>query len=276
LGENRVTLAKAGHNSLYAELEPLLRRYFNPRDKEHEDEIIRHAYVTTEEITKYERSFEDFLRTRVIPASDQAGTEVITNKKASSNFTKKLERLSSKHQPFMQLIIGGVGSGKTSFLKRYFNYIIPDELRARTVFCRINFNSASEDLTDIREWVCRSFIECVKESFSHVVDITTEAGLLSVFSQEIKDRGGAYSFLKKSSLASYHERLGSDMLAWMENSELFAKALARALSGDRGLTIIVAFDNVDRREREAQAQNFPDRAVVYGFNARNMPDGAAG
>jgi hypothetical protein len=134
LGENTVTLAKAGHNSLYVELDPILRRYFNPRDKEFEDEIIQHAYVSSDETTKYERTFEDFLRTRVIPTADELGEEIITTKKSSPNFGRKLERLSGRNQPFMQLIIGGVGSGKTSFLKRYFNYTIDPALKDRDLY----------------------------------------------------------------------------------------------------------------------------------------------
>lgn len=256
LGENRVTLAKAGHNSLFEELDPLLRRYFNPRDKQYEEEIIKHAYVTTEEVTKYERSFEDFIRTRVIPSSDEKGELITTTKRSSPNFDGRLEKLSGRNQPFMQLVIGGVGSGKTSFIKRYFNYIMNPSLRDSTVYCRINFNNASDELGDVQAWVCNAFIECIKENFSHIIDTSTEEGLISVFSKEIRDRSGAYSLLKKSSMSKYNERLANDLLDWISDPILFAKSLARAISGDRSLALIIVFDNVDRRDREAQLKIF--------------------
>jgi GTPase SAR1 family protein len=256
LGENRVTLAKAGHNSLYEELSPVLRRYFNPQDKAFEDEIIRNAYVNTDEVTKYERSFEDFLRTRIVPISDEKGQEIETNKRASPGFSKKIGELSSRNQPFMQLIIGGVGAGKTSFLKRYFNYLVPDDLKERLVYCRINFNNAADDLGNLKEWVCQSFIDCIKDNYKHIVDSTTENGLLSIFASEIKDKAGAYSFLKKSSIEKYNEKLGLDLLEWMSKPEIFAKNLARTLGGDRRLILVIAFDNVDRRDREAQLRIF--------------------
>lgn len=115
LGENRVTLAKAGHNSLYSDLDPILRRYFNPKDTELEEKIIQYAYVPTGDVTKYERSFEDFLRTRIIPLADAEGTEIETTKRASPNFQARLEDAFRKRRPFMQLVIGGVGSGKQAF-----------------------------------------------------------------------------------------------------------------------------------------------------------------
>lgn len=256
LGENRVTLAKVGHNTLYEEVDPILRRYFNPREKEYEEEIIRNAYVTTDEVTRYERSFEDYIRTRIVPTSDNRGEEIRTTKRSAAGFDGRLEKLSGSKQPYMQLVIGGVGAGKTSFIKRYFNYIMSKELRKRTVYCRINFNNASDDLSDIKKWVCDSFNDCIKENFAHVVDTTTEEGLRSVFANEIRDRKGAYAFLKKSSLEKYNERLGLDLLDWLSDPERFAKSLARAISGDRGNALIVVFDNVDRREREAQLKIF--------------------
>jgi hypothetical protein len=256
LGENRVTLAKAGQNSLYEELDPILRVYFNPKDREHEDEIIKKAYVSSDDITRYERGFEDFLRSRIVPISDARGQEVVTGKKEAPDFSKRLDALASANQPYMQLVIGGVGSGKTSFLKRFFNYIIDPTLKNRLVYCRINFNEASDDLQDIRNWVCKYFIEKIKDNFSDIIDTETEKGLLSVFSKEIKDLSGAYSLLKKAGGSLYTERLANDLLSWMANPETFARALARSISGDRRLVLIVAFDNVDRRERESQLKIF--------------------
>jgi hypothetical protein len=256
LGENRVNLAKAGHNSLYEELDPILRRFFDPKDKEHEDDIIKNAYVTTDEVTKYERSFEDFLRARIIPTYDDKGIEVETSKKKSERFTNKLDSLVNLNNPYMQLIIGGVGSGKTSFLKRYFNYVIDAQLSDKIVYCRINFNQASDDLQDIRSWVCWQFVELVRERFLHIIDFQSETGLRSVFSKEIKDNQGAYNWLKKASEEKYIERIATDILGWMRDPEVFARSLARSLGGDRARTLVIAFDNVDRRDRESQLKIF--------------------
>lgn len=125
-------------------------------------------------------------------------------------------------QPFMKLVIGGVGSGKTSFIKRYFNYIMSGDLKSKTIYCRINFNNASEDLEDIRAWVCNTFIDIIRENFSHIIDPSSEEGLKSIFSKEIRDRKGAYDLLKKASLIRYNERLAEDMLQWMSEPETFA------------------------------------------------------
>ncbi|MCE8006627.1 type I restriction enzyme HsdR N-terminal domain-containing protein [Aestuariivita sp.] len=256
LGENRVNLAKSGHNSLYAELEPILRKYFDPKDRELENLIVEKAYVSTEETTKYERSFEDHLRTRVIPLDDERSVEVKTNKRDAGTFGKILTQRTEDNQPFMQLVIGGVGSGKTTFLKRFFAHLLPSEIKRRVVYCRINFNVAPDDTDDLENWVCEYFIEHFRRHYSHVIDITTEAGIQSVFSQEIKNNSGAYAFLKKSSLKDYHKRIAEDILKWMSDPRVFAKAIARSVGGDRNCSLIVSFDNVDRRDRDSQLRIF--------------------
>ncbi|SDJ62032.1 type I restriction endonuclease [Salipiger marinus] len=257
LGENRVNLAKAGHNSLYADLEPVLRKYFDPKDREVEDLIIERAYVSTDESTKYERSFEDFLRTRVIPlGDDRHSSEIATTRKDAGSFGKQLNRLAALRQPFMQLIIGGVGSGKTTFLKRFFKHLLPQEMKEKIVYCRINFNIAPDDVTHLENWVCEQFIYHIKKNYSIIIDTETEHGLQSVFSEEIKNNSGAYSFLKRSGEEKYLERIASDLLEWMSDPRSLSRALARSIGGDRGYLLIIAFDNVDRRERDVQLRIF--------------------
>lgn len=257
LGENRVTLAKAGHNSLYRDLEPLLRRYFDPKDREMEDEIIEKAYVNTEDRTKYERTFEDFLRTRVIPFDEQhRASEIKTSRRTADGFTSALKNITESSKPFMQLIIGGVGSGKTTFIRRYFEHVIDADLSEKIVYCRLDLNIAPENLDGLEDWVSQRFIENFREKYINIVDPDTSSGLNSIFSKEIKNNAGAYSYLKKSSPEKYNERLGTDLLGWMEDPKIFAKALARCLSGDRGYTVLIAFDNVDRRQRDSQLKIF--------------------
>jgi Type I restriction enzyme R protein N terminus (HSDR_N) len=257
LGANRVTLSKVGHNSLYPELDPLLRRFFNPADEAAEAEIVERAYVTTDDVTKYERTFETYLRSRVVPLNDTHGLELKTAKRDAPDFSSRLNKASiNRSRPYMQLVIGGVGSGKTTFLKRYFRHSIPASLESQTVYCRVDFNEAPDDLSDVRKWLCSEFIERIRIRYPHLIDLETESGLRSIFSNELKDNRGAYSFLKKASEEKYNERVAQDILSWLSSGETLARAVARMIGGDRGLHLVVAFDNVDRRDREAQLSIF--------------------
>lgn len=257
LGESRVAVAKVGHNALYEAVEPILRAYFDPRNRAHEDQIIREAYVTTNERSRYERTFEDFLRTKVVPSNDPSGVEIETDRRSAGKFQSHFEGALERHNsPYMQLVIGSVGAGKTTFIRRFFEQILTGTVRHKIVYCRINFNNADDDLDDLRTWVAEQFIECVRTHHSQTLDLDDNDTVDKVFAPQINENRAAYRYLKKSSMEAYYARVADDMLKWIADKPLYAKCIARHLSGDRGVPLVIVFDNVDRRSRESQLRIF--------------------
>jgi hypothetical protein len=57
--------ARRAPNSFAADLSPLLRRYFFSSNQENTKEIIERAYVSTSEITEYDRILESLLKERL-------------------------------------------------------------------------------------------------------------------------------------------------------------------------------------------------------------------
>lgn len=253
LGLNRVRLAKVGYNSLFEELDPLLRSYFDSKNAGYEDLIVERAYVSTEDTTKYERSFENFLRERTVHGDDSAGIEISTGRRTEKDLNNRLSKsVTGSNKGYIQLIIGGVGSGKTTFIKRFFNYLLEPSLKEKLAICRLNFNHAQGD---IQRWVCDRLIDDVRKYYGSVVDLSEEAGLLAVFSKEIKDNKGAYDLLRKSNRPAYEARLANDLLNWMADRPIFVRGLARLLA-ERRRGLMVIFDNVDRRNRDEQLSIF--------------------
>jgi hypothetical protein len=258
LGENRVRLSKIGSNSFAEDLAPLLRRYFESDNQEFEDEIIEKAYVASDEITKYERMFENFLRDRISPLDDKAAQVLEPSRKEEPKLTSKIENSNKlKELPgYLQLIIGAVGAGKSTFIKRYFEFLIPPELKKRTIFVYFNFNEAPDDFEEQKIWLCNSFIEGISQTNRQHVDLEDTNGLKGVFSQEIRNKEGAYKLLKKVSQDEFDKRLASDLLKWMDDRFLFARSLSRHLGGEKGLNLVFAFDNVDTKDRDSQLRIF--------------------
>src|SRR5262249_46563987 len=50
----------------------------------------------------------------------------------------------------LQLVIGSVGSGKSTFIRRYYKFLMPDAQRAKTLWAFIDFNQAPDDLAGRR------------------------------------------------------------------------------------------------------------------------------
>ncbi|MEO8557454.1 MAG: type I restriction enzyme HsdR N-terminal domain-containing protein [Rhodospirillales bacterium] len=69
-GGQAILNAKMPLNSFAADLSPVLRQYFSSANEENVDEIVKRAYVSTREITEYDRVLEALLRDRISPHRD--------------------------------------------------------------------------------------------------------------------------------------------------------------------------------------------------------------
>lgn len=257
LGESRVRLAQVPIKPFSEQLYPLLYKYFQSENQDFEDEIIDRAYVSPEDATKYQRIVEDYLREKVAPLSDAKAHELNPTKRGESSLSALISG-TAKNRPasgHLQLIIGSVGAGKTTFLKRYFRRLVPAEIRSEIVVNYIDFNLMPDDLSELNRWVSEQFIDRMFEACGFL-DRTDTDSLLKIFSVEMRNNAGAYNLLKRTNLEKYNERVATDLLNWMSDPILFVKAPARHIGGERRKFIVVIFDNVDRRDKDSQLSIF--------------------
>lgn len=147
-------------NTFAAELVPILRKYFDPDETKWSEEILEKGYCSSDEITKYNSTLESLLKDRVML---KEGVESLrtTKKKADiidSALHRAVESKNDVPDPFI-LIIGGVGSGKSMFIERYYKHLINDHVRANTLWCVIDFNTAPQNIENLETWMCKEFID---------------------------------------------------------------------------------------------------------------------
>ena len=134
-------------NTFAADLSPALRRYFSSRDQTTDEEIYSKAYISSSEVTSYDRILESFLKDRL--ARSKQRTEIFTSRKRSEAITAAISQFDER-KPIggdLQLVTGGVGAGKSLFARRYREYLQPAPLREKNHWAFINFISPPEDFT---------------------------------------------------------------------------------------------------------------------------------
>lgn len=80
-------------NTFAADLSPALRRYFTSRDQTTDEEIYSKAYISSNEITSYDRILESFLKDRL--ARSKKRTEITTSRRRSEEITAAINRFDS-------------------------------------------------------------------------------------------------------------------------------------------------------------------------------------
>lgn len=105
-------------NTFAIDLAPTLNRYFASRSHEDDEAIYRYAYISSNEVTSYDRLLESHLRDRL--AKSKVFTPVLTSKKDAKAVTKKITEFNSRKRTVgdIQLVTGGVGAGKSLFARR--------------------------------------------------------------------------------------------------------------------------------------------------------------
>lgn len=245
---------RLGPNSLSEVLAPVVRQYFDADSPEEKAEILEKAYVDSALTTRYARTFENFLRDRALPKSIPSITELEPQKKSERSFSAALSDYSSSlpESGSMQILIGAVGAGKTSFVERFERYLLPDDVKDSLFWVYVNFNDAPSDPTHYEEWLCEKFCEAFKKRFFKD-DPTIQ---LAIFDDKKRDFDFANFLIKESDPHEYNRRLSIELSDWKRNWRTFATSACRYLIGDKRIGVVCVFDNTDRRTRDQQLQLF--------------------
>ena len=245
---------RLGQNSLSDVLAPVIRRYFDTESPEEKEEILEKAYVDSDLTTRYARTFENFLRDKTIPIQAPSIKAVSPHKRNEKHFTEALSDYSAAlpSTGSIQILIGAVGTGKSTFIERFERFLLPEQLRAKTFWVYANFNNAPSNPDLYEEWLCQQFVEEFKKAH-YSGDPSIQ---LSVFTDRKRDFDFANFLIKDSDVHEYNRRLSIELSDWNRDPKAFATSAARYLIGDKRVGIVCVLDNTDRGSRAQQLRLF--------------------
>jgi len=152
------------------------------------------------------------------------------------------------------LLLGGIGSGKTTFLKRFFNFVGADSLKQATIWFFLDLLSAPLDVSTIEKHVTDTILAEIRRRYlDH--DLETRETLLRAFRDEV-------AVLRRTTMdpsligqEEYERRLSRKLEQWMNDSVSYVPRLL-AVARDRGFGTVICIDNVDQLPGAYQAQVF--------------------
>jgi GTPase SAR1 family protein len=251
-------------NSFANDLTPILRKYFDPDDAAISEEILRQAYVSSNEVTEYESTLRALLKERIPNQRDV--TPVDTSKRHAEKFDEALKKAVRDKREVpdpLILIVGGVGAGKSMFLDRYFRYLVPEELTETLIQLKVNFNKATDSLDGVETWICKEICNAFEEKFGE--SFHDNANLKRYFASDINalERGPLDELKAYPDKAA--ELRANKLLEWHSDPQKLAFSAIRFHSAARDVPVVVTFDNVDRRDRDQQLKVFQ---TVQWFKAQ--------
>ena len=146
--------------------------------------------------------------------------------------------------------------GKTLFIRRFFKRMLPDDLRKKTIWAFLNFNTEVKDAQELRDTVLTQFLRSFREL--NEIDLDDNDEIEKLFSHEIAafERGPAKNLLKSGNDQQYHQQRYFRIKELTDDKEKVVGAISRHYAGERRIGLVVVFDNVDKRSRDVQLAIF--------------------
>jgi GTPase SAR1 family protein len=244
-------------NTFAAELARPLRMFFDSDVSDRIDEIIEKAYVSNDEITRYDHIFELFLRDNIAQINDPTGQPLTIRRNTETSLTPELRRYMADFSAsgHLQLLIGPVGAGKSLFCRRYYRHLQPEDMASSVQWAFINFNNAPQTTSHLEDWLCRQFINSYAAEHPEL-DLYSDETLHRIFAPDINRLSKIYHKALELDPIGWEMRLADELKMFSENPTKFAISICRYLIGDTRSAVVVVFDNVDERDRELQLHAF--------------------
>ena len=252
LGGKTVQNESVGENSFGANISLEYKYLFNPQNIEERSLIVKNAYVGSKKKLFQVGQIDRIIRSAISPIQKE-GIQILD----TENPKEIIELLSDKKKLKNEvcLLIGSVGSGKSTFTDYIREVALPIELKQETFWLNLNLNNSPGDKDLIYTWIIDELILGIKEGFPDV-DFDDIEIIKILFSAQIKAlKKGPISLLGENS-EKYKEILVNKLLELQNDNIELLKAMIKYLFIDRNKLFIVVLDNCDKRDRATQLLMF--------------------
>ena len=213
---------------------------------------MREAYVPSLRRQRYIEPIDRLIRNAVTPSA--ARLPVLADSSTPSELHSALrERRNLEGQ--VLLLVGSVGSGKSTFVDYISLVALPGELRDKSVWARINLNDAPLSPNVAYGWIAKALAGELRAAVPNE-DLDDVETLKRIFRPELNAiQRGPLRLLDPAS-NEYKTRFVDEITRLQRDDITFAKSLARYICAGPGKLLIIALDNCDKRTRDEQLTMF--------------------
>ena len=232
-------------------------KVFDPETEEDRYVIVDNAYIPSakreqhaEPIYKEIRKFEFPSKKNSIPLATENPKELADG--ISTRIEGKIEAYS------LMLIIGNVGSGKTTFIRWFKRKYLDQnysELAAKCDWIFIDMNLAPNSINEIYRWVKATLLDTLK-NLHNEINFTEIETLKHIFRRDIIEFEQGIGQLLKHDPNLYSKELFILLKEKISDSETMLMSVLEYLKGDYGIVPIIVLDNCDKRDRDTQLLMF--------------------
>lgn len=252
LGGKSVVNQTVGQNSFGSNVSLEYKYLFNPDTIKDREEIARNAYVESKRKLSHVAPIDKMIRASV-PNS-------IVNAKEVKDTSRPIEIIDeikdiNKVKNEMCLLIGNVGSGKSTFTDYLREVALPSSLVMSTEWININLNKAPLTREQIYKWVVSEIIKSIK-SKNKKTDFDHIDTIMKIYFRELSIlRKGRMSLYENGS-DKYVDILYKEIERLQEDGNVTLNSIIDYVYSGPNKLLVIVLDNCDKRSREDQLLMF--------------------
>lgn len=242
-------------NRLNSALQPIVKLLFEDIAAQESLDILHSCYIYTGTLTTVANDLDHILTESIPKFLADEGTVSVGTPNSRSGFERRLHEAIAVTKGELFLLLGSIGSGKSTFLRRYLRTTGRKMLDEKTMWFLADFLQAPLEISEMEEFVWKTVLteirdrykdsECEKRKYLHEVFEGDIAAVESTLLSEMK-RGSH----------KYNETLSPLLFRWQQDLKNYVPKLLRRSSQRLGRVPLLIIDNVDQLAPEYQAQIF--------------------
>jgi hypothetical protein len=243
---------EVGLNSFGATVTTDYATIFNPASMRDRDYIAQNGYIPSRRRDRYVDSIDRVIRAAAPPSELKA--TLIDDTSNPREITSKLRRAKELTNQVL-LIVGGAGSGKSTFVDYLRTKGLPRDVRASTSWAHIDMNPAPIARAEIYDWLRDKVIDKCRED-NPKTDFDELETIKKIFKVEVERFRKGIGKLYSSDKNLFEIELAGELRKAMSDKHLTAQRYIAFLESSLKKHLIVVLDNCDKRLLEEQLLMF--------------------
>ncbi len=246
---------KINRNPVDIYIRPIINKFFTDLVSEETIKYLNECYCDDDRVSQYEKQLTSLLRDDI----PQLGTPIQDSKFFNEDFLYK-----EKGHVFgygktsdVLILLGGVGAGKTTFIHRYFNFILPDYIRKNIVWIYIDFTKLSDETINIKNYILKEALKQIREKYQFLKVDEWET-LQEIYKPDIiRLKNGVLKPIYQKSKEQFDMEISKILLDKAKNEVQFSEDILKYISmkQNQKKVVCLTIDNADQKTESFQIQS---------------------
>ena len=252
LGGKSIINETVGENSFGANVSIEYKYLFNPETKNEKESIVKNAYVNSKRKQSHVAPIDKIIRAS-IPDHIKDALDLQETKRPNEITTQLYNHRKIRNE--LCLLIGSVGSGKSTFTDYLRILGLPEDVNKKTSWINLNLNNAPISKNLIYDWTIEQSIKEIKLA-NPEIDFDELSSLMKIYENQIESVKKGKASLFEIGTEKYNEVIFSEIDKLQNDKAATLEGMINFCCSKNDKLLVIVLDNCDKRTREDQLLMF--------------------